>query len=140
LAYTSSQVVQCSDEKKNPAPLAKALLGDTPIFAVFNEDSAVDLSLVKSSLLVSTTYERCVLGYPSWLFENTDMEPTFLAIVIWQDSRHWLEFVIVPRVPYLDRAGSGISFTPSIVRMLYLLLLEVESNSKILPCAVHNIR
>jgi hypothetical protein len=117
----------------------KALLSDATILTVLDKDPAVDLSVVKSSLLVSTPHKRCVFGHSRGLLEDTDMEPTFLTVVIWQNSRHWLEFVVVPRVPYLDRATFRISFISSIAQVLHLLFREVEGYSKILPYTVNNI-
>lgn len=87
------------------------LLGDTSVFAVFDKDAAVDLRIVKGSLLIATSYECPVVCHSSGLFEDAYMKSSFLAVVVRKNARDWLELLVILGVPDLNRAVLYVSLT-----------------------------
>lgn len=125
------------------ADSAVSLQRNTPVAAVLEEDTAIDLALVNTGLLVPVVHD--VVGTRG-LLQYTDLVLSLSGVVVRESVRHYLERLAAYRVVYLERTKGCVSM--SVARGFrsstkvrgnkHLLLFEIQRDGEVLPVGVVN--
>ena len=82
------------------ADSAVSLQRNTPVAAVLEEDTAIDLTLVNTGLLVPVVHD---VVSTRGLLQYTDLVLSLSGVVVRESVRHCLERLAAYRVVYLER-------------------------------------